>query len=146
LFILQPPIRLQSRKINLRSHFLKISRKSKIEPSKFWSKLENFLENRNFGQKWKFFSKIEIMVKNGNLLENRNFGQKSKFFSKIEILVNNRNFSRKSKFSPKIEILVKNRNFSRKSKFWSKIEFFFRFNTSVQGPNKFGWLHTSTVW
>jgi len=32
------------------------------------------------------------------LVKNRNFGQKSKFWSKIEILVKNRNFGQKSKF------------------------------------------------
>ena len=59
-------------------------------------------ENRNFGQKSKFWSKIEILVKN------RNFGQKSTFWSNIEILVKNRNFGQKSTFWSKIEILVKN--------------------------------------
>jgi len=38
--------------------------------------------------------------------KNRNFGQKSKFWPKIEILATNRNFGQKSKFWPKIEILV----------------------------------------
>ena len=45
-----------------------------------------FDKNRNFGQKWKFWSKMEILVKNGN------FGQKWKCWSKMEILVKNRNF------------------------------------------------------
>ena len=51
-----------------------------------------------------FWSKIEIWVKN------RNFGRRSKFWSKIEILVKNRNFSQRSKFWSKIEIFVKHRN------------------------------------
>ena len=55
------------------------------------------MRSANFGQ-------ILILVKN------RNFGQKSKFWPKIEILVKNRNFGQKSKFLSKIEILVKNRN------------------------------------
>jgi len=38
--------------------------------SKFWSKNEVFVKNRNFGQKLEFSSKIGILVKN------RNFGQK----------------------------------------------------------------------
>ena len=53
-----------------------------------------------------------------------NFGQKSKFWSKIEILAKNRNYGKKSKFWRKIEIFMENRNFGEKSKscpkFWSK--------------------------
>ena len=49
-----------------------------------------------------------------SLGKNRNFGQKSKFWSKIEILGKNRNFGQKSKFWAKIEILGKNRNFGQK--------------------------------
>jgi len=56
-----------------------------------------FGQNRNFGQKSKFWSK------------NRNFGQKSKFWSKIGILVKTRNFGQTSKFWSKSGILVKNR-------------------------------------
>ena len=52
----------------------------------------------NLGQKSKFGSKIEILVKIEILLKNRNFTQKSKFYSKIGILL-------KSKFCSKIEIL-----------------------------------------
>ena len=37
---------------------------------KFWSKIKNFVENRNFGEKSKSLTKIEILVKNPN------FGQK----------------------------------------------------------------------
>ena len=89
----------------------------------------NFGENRNFGQKSKFLTKIEILDKN------RNFGQKSKFWTKIE------KFEQKSKFWTKNEILNKNRkvwtkieildknqnfgqnrNFEFKSKFWTKIQ------------------------
>jgi len=50
-------------------------------PKKF-----EMVKNRNFGQKSKFWSKIEILVKN------RNFGQK------IEIVVKNRNFGQRYKF------------------------------------------------
>jgi len=46
---------------------------------------------------------------------NPNFGQKSKFWSKIQILVKNPNFGQKSKFWSKIQILVKNPNFGQKS-------------------------------
>ena len=63
----------------------------------FWPKFE-FLGNRNFAQKSKFWPKLDILTKN------RNFDQK------IEILTKNLNFSQKSKFLPKIEI------------FWSKID------------------------
>jgi len=51
-----------------------------------------------------------------SLVKNRNFGQKSKFWSKIDILVKSRNFGQKSTFWSKVEILVKNRNFGQKSK------------------------------
>jgi len=79
----------------------------------FFVKNQNFGENGIFGQKWKFWSKLEILVKNGN------FGQKSKFWPKMEILVKTRNFGEKWKFWSKIEILAKNRNFREKWKFWS---------------------------
>jgi len=46
------------------------------------------------------------------------FGQKYKFWTKIEILDKNINFGQKSKFWTKIEILDKNRNFDQKSIFW----------------------------
>ena len=71
------------------------------------------LKNRNFAQKTKFWSKIEI------LLKQQNFGQKSKFCAKIETLVKNRIFGQQSKFWSKIESLLKKRNFSQKSKLWS---------------------------
>ena len=58
-------------------------------------------QNRKFGRKEKFWSKIEIIVKNGN------FGQKSKFWSTIEILAKNGNFGEKSKFCSNVEIMVK---------------------------------------
>ena len=34
-----------------------------------------------FGQKSKFWSKIEVLVKNSNLVKKSNFGQKLKFWS-----------------------------------------------------------------
>ena len=61
---------------------------------------------------------IENMVKNPN--EYWNFGQKLKFWSKIEILVNSCNFGQKLKLWSKTEILVNNRNFGQKLKFWPK--------------------------
>ena len=45
--------------------------------NKFWSKIESFVKNRNFGQKSKCCSKIDILV------ENKNFPKKSKFSTKI---------------------------------------------------------------
>ena len=89
----------------------------KIAKIKFSSK------NGNFGQKSKFWSKIEILVKNWKfLVKNWNYGQKLKYWSKIEILVKNGNFwskieilVKKWKLWSKIEILVKNRNFGQKS-------------------------------
>jgi len=50
---------------------------------------EIFLKNGNFGQKSKFWSKMEI------LLKHRNFGQRLKYFSKMEILVKHQNFGQK---------------------------------------------------
>jgi len=77
----------------IRPKLLKSSKHAKVvtgeEKSKFCSKIEILVKNRNFGQKSKFCSKIEILVKN------RNFGQKSKFLSKIKIVVKNRNFGKK---------------------------------------------------
>ena len=78
-------------------------------------KHQNVCQNSNlFFNKSKFWSKIEIFVKNRNLC------QKSKFLSKIEIYVKNRNLCQKSKFLSKIEIFVQNRNF-RENPLWSKI-------------------------
>ena len=88
------------------------------QKSKFSSKIEIFVKNRNVRQKSKCSSKIEMFVKN------RNFRQKSKCSSKIEMFVKNRNFRQKTKCSSKIEIFVKNRNFRQKSKCSSKIEIF----------------------
>jgi len=85
------------------------------QKSKFWSKIQMLLKNRNLCQKSKIWSKIEILVKN------RNFGQKSKCCSKIENVVNNWNVCQKSKIWSKIKNLVKNRNLYQKSKIWSKI-------------------------
>mgnify|MGYP006944997400 CR=1 FL=1 len=62
----------------------------------FGSKIEMLVKNRNFGQKFNFWSKIELFVKTKILVKNRTFGQKWNFLSKMELFVNNK-------------ILVKNR-------------------------------------
>ena len=54
-------------------------------------KIKMLVQNKT-KQKYKFWSKIKILVKN------RNYGQKYKFWSNIKILVKNQNFSQKSKF------------------------------------------------
>ena len=66
-------------------------------------KIQIFAKNRNFRQKSKFWSKIEILIKkiqifakHPNFWQNPNFSQKLKYWS------------RKSKFSPENEILIKN--------------------------------------
>jgi len=70
-----------------------------------------------------FFIKAEYpVIFSPHNYEDRNFGRKSEFWSKIKNLVENQTFGRKSDFWSKIEILVENRNFGQKSKFWSKIE------------------------
>ena len=79
-------------------------------------------KNRNFGQKSKFWSTIEILVKH------RNFGQTSQFWSNIEILVKHRNFGQTSKFLSNIKFFVKHQKFGQTSKFWSKIDLFFSQN------------------
>ena len=61
------------------------------------------MDDRNFHQKSKFSSMIEIFIKK------QNFCQKSKFLSIIKIFGNNQNFCQKSKFCSKIENLVENR-------------------------------------
>ena len=85
--------------------------------SKFWSKIEILVKNRNFGQKSKFWSKIILSV------TNRNFRQKLDFQSIIKILVKNRNFGLKFDFLSTIGILVKNQNLGQTSESWSKIGF-----------------------
>ena len=54
---------------------------------------------------------MTILLKNINFAQKSKFGQKYKFCSKIEILLKNINFAQKSKFSSKIEILLKNQNY-----------------------------------
>mgnify|MGYP006944946097 CR=1 FL=1 len=61
----------------------------KHEKSGNLAKNWNLVINRNFGQKLKFYSKIEILVKNWNLVINGNFGQTLNFYSQIEILFKN---------------------------------------------------------
>ena len=76
---------------------------------------ESFVKNRNFSQKSKFLSKLEIFVKTGN------FRQNSKFYSKCEIFVKTRHchqkikFLSKAKFSSKLEIFVKTRKITFQS-------------------------------
>ena len=68
------------------------------------------VKNRNFGQKSKFWSKIEILAKMENLVNN--FGQKLKIWSNI--LDKNRNIGERSNVWSQIEILVKTRNIRQK--------------------------------
>jgi len=103
-------------------------------------KFEIFVKNRIFlskneffGQKSKFLSKIEIFVKNRNFLKNQNFCQTSKLFSKIETFVKTRNFVKNWICSQKLNFFLKHQNINQKwksvwaikislknhSKFWS---------------------------
>ena len=47
------------------------------------------------------------------LVKNRNFGQKSKFWSKIEVLAKSRGFGQKSTVWSEIEVLAKSRGFGQ---------------------------------
>ena len=96
------------------------------------------LKNRNFGQKSKFWAKIDILVKNLSLVK------KSKFWAKIDILVKNLSLVKKSKFRAKIDILVKNLSLVKKSKFRAKIDIFetkskFWINGILNGINGIIW-------
>ena len=95
------PERYPSFKLYFRSNFTFPS--DLWNRTKFSSKIEIFVKNRNFRQKSKLSSKIEIFIKNTN------FHLKSNFLLIIEIFDKNRNFRQKSKFSTKIEILVKSK-------------------------------------
>ena len=85
-----------------------------------------FVKNRrNFRQKLKFFSRIEIFIKN------RRFWHKSKFLTKIDEFDNNRNFWQKSipyvknrNFLLKIELFLNSRNVWQKSIFWQFFSIF----------------------
>ena len=57
----------------------------------------------------------------------RNFGQKSKFGSKIEMFVKNRRFGQKMKVLVKFKILVKKQNIGQKSKIFENFEIFSKF-------------------
>ena len=79
------------------------------------STMEMLVKNGNFGQKWKFWSKIDIWSKI-NILSNKKF-----------LFVKNQQFVKKIFVGQKMEILVKNRYlvkkfFAQKWKFWSKID------------------------
>ena len=73
-----------------------------------FGRISTFLsKNRNFHQKSKFSSKMEIFVKSPN------FGENSKFWSKIQILLENRNFGQIIELLIKIQIFVKNQKFGQ---------------------------------
>ena len=72
------------------------------EKSKFWLKIDVFVENRNFRRKSKFSSMFKFWVKIEIFVKNRNFGQKSKFWFI-------------SKFCCNIQILLKNPIFCQTS-------------------------------
>jgi len=93
-----------------------------------WSKKKlQILVKKGFGQKSKFWSKIEILVKN------RNFGQKWIFWTRIEIFIKNRNFGQNCIFWTRIEILIKNRNFGEKiiGNYVIFIYYFYRYLVSI---------------
>ena len=56
----------------------------------------------NFAQRSKFWQNvlynIEILVRDRKLVKVRNFGERSKFCSKVEISLKDRNFDESSKF------------------------------------------------
>ena len=62
--------------------------------------MDNFHNNENFGQKWKFWPKMEIVAKNGN------FGQQRKFFTKMAIV------------SKRLKFRAINRHFGQKYNFF----------------------------
>jgi len=70
-----------------------------------------------------FLGKLLKLLKNSISSKKRNFGQKSKVLSKIEILVKNQNFGQKSKFWSNIEFFVKYQIFCQISIFLPNIEF-----------------------
>jgi len=95
---------------------------------KFGSKIANFClkieisilrRNRFFGQKSKYWYKIQLFFKSKIeiFIDNRNFCPSSKFFIKNLFF-----FTKIDFFVSKTEIFIVNRKFSRKSKFLSKIE------------------------
>jgi len=89
-----------------------------------WSKIEFNVKNLNFGIKSKFWSKIETFLKNRNFyskietfLKNWFFWEKWKFFcQRTEIFVKNRNFGQNktytswSEYWPEIAKMASNSN------------------------------------
>jgi len=53
------------------------------------------VKNGNFGQKWKFWSKMVILLEKQNFGKNGNFARKTKFWSKMVILLEKQNFGQK---------------------------------------------------
>ena len=112
--------------------FLEIFQTSKFlsKIKKKLSKIRFFVKSRNFCQKSKFLSKVEIFVKSEMFVKNQNFCLKSKFFSKIQIFVQNPNFCQKSKvflkskFLSKIQFFVKNPKFFQKTHIFTKKSYF----------------------
>jgi len=70
--------------------------------TKCWSKIEILVKNWNFAERsylLSIFEKIET--------KNRNFGQKFKLWTRIEIFVKNRNFGQKSKFWSNLNLRIR---------------------------------------
>ena len=83
---------------------------------KFWWKVEILEKSWNFDKKLKFWWKVEIFIKSWN------FGEKLKFSSKVKILIKSWNFGQKLKFSVKSWKSVQMFKFWEKWKFWLKVE------------------------
>ena len=86
------------------------------------------VKSSNYGQKSKFWTKMQLLVKNPNV------GQKCTFWSKISS--RNPNFTQQKKIDQKPP-----KDLFEKSKSWSKIQIFFLDNQSVKNDFRFGEKH-----
>ena len=80
------------------------------------SKIEIFVKNRIFAEKSKFWAKLVIFVKNRIFAKSQNFGQSYKFLSKIESLLKKSKleiFAKNQIFAEKSKFWTKNRNYAR---------------------------------
>jgi len=77
---------------------------------KLWSKFEILVKIRYFAQKSKYWLKFEILVKTRHFTKNRSFAKKNRNFTKNRNLRKNQNIGQKSIFQPQIEFLVKIKN------------------------------------
>jgi len=115
---------IESKPSNILIFDQKFSTKNLVKNYNFdYKKLQIFGETLIFWSKSKFWSNVEIFMKNRNICQKSKLLMKNRNICQIfKLLTKNRNICQIFKFWLKIEIVDNNPNFFQKSKLWSKIE------------------------